>query len=440
MPEANNDGTAVGSRPRAAHRFVAFARLIVALACAFGLTPAQANEPPWRHRGSTVVDVDTGAVLHAWNANRRLYPASLTKLMTVHLVLDALEDGRVGAQAAWPVSPKAARQPATKMHLRAGRRIPVTTLLDGLMVVSANDAAMAAAEGLMGGEDEFVARMNTRAKALGMARTRFQNPSGLPHPSQLTTARDVAVLSVDLWRRFPHRAALFGQRSVRHGKRALPTINGFLTSYTGATGMKTGFTCRAGFNLVASAERKGRRLIGVVLGAPTPNVRASDIRKLLDDAFALGVESPTTQQSALTLDGLASLDGQGDRLPVSAQIIAERCLTGARAAPRDWTIDLGARHTAAEARRAARNFIGPRRAQLPRAKVATMARWIGVQLHRVLVTGLSKDVAIGVCLSFRAEGGDCVVLTPQVIKHQAADAVRVKKLQRLARDAARQSN
>ncbi len=228
-----------------------------------------------------VVDAGTGTVLSADAPNHLWYPASLTKLMTVYIALSEIEAGRLRFEDKIKVSQHAARQNPVRFGLRSGQVITVRDAINAAIVASANDAAVALAEKIAETETAFAARMTNTAMELGMFRTFFQNASGLPADGQVTTARDLAILATAFLRDFPQHYALFNQRSVTVGKRSRGTVNSILGAYDGADGMKTGFTCASGYNMVASAERNGRRLIGIVLGS-----RNGGARTLGDEAAA----------------------------------------------------------------------------------------------------------------------------------------------------------
>ncbi len=243
---------------------------------------------------SLVVDVETGQVISSDAPNHLWYPASLTKMMTVYVALSEIEAGRLSFDDKIKVSSYAAGQSPVKFGLKAGQVITVRQAINATIVASANDAAVALAEKVAGSEEAFAVRMTATARELGMARTVFRNASGLPHDGQVTTARDLAVLASALLRDYPEHYPLFNQRAVTIGKRSRGTVNGILGSYAGADGFKTGFTCGSGYNLVASATRDGRRVIGVVLGSANRGQRTIEMTGLLNRAFAANTPKGTT--------------------------------------------------------------------------------------------------------------------------------------------------
>ncbi|MFT5173952.1 MAG: D-alanyl-D-alanine carboxypeptidase [Gammaproteobacteria bacterium] len=375
--------------------------------------------------GAVVIDAESGAVLHASNANRRVRPASLTKVMTALLVMQHLAASNKDAAEKWTVSVRAAAQPASRLGLRAGREMNPSTVLDALLVPSANDAAVVAAEAIADDEAAFAQRMNDMAARLGLTRTRFANASGLP-AQQFTTARDIAVLARYLWQTFPSQRARYAQTGITYAGRWVSTTNPLLGSYRGARGMKTGFTCRAGFHLLGIVERNGRTLIAVVLGARTRETRSRHIRTLLDDAFAKQAAT-----SKLDVTQLASAQGQGDNLPTSTTIIAAPCLVAK--VPSAWSIDVGIHRSEKGARKVASDFIKARRAMLRGASATSIPRYRGVNLYRAIVTGLDQDRARTACLEFRKHGGVCVIFGPDAAAAQREEAARIRALVRAYR-------
>jgi len=241
-----------------------------------------------------VVDAETGKVLVADRANLPWYPASLTKLMTAYITFSEVAAGRLSLTDQITVSAAAAGQPPTKFGFKSGQKITVQQAATAMLVSSANDAAYALAERIGGSASSFVDRMNATAQNLGMIGTHFQNPNGLPDNAQVTTARDIAVLAMALIHNFPDRYSMFSLRQVSIGNRSQPTVNSLLGAYPGADGMKTGFTCGSGYNMVGSAIKGGQRLIAVVLGAHDRGQRMVLMRGLLDSGFKGGETVPNT--------------------------------------------------------------------------------------------------------------------------------------------------
>ncbi len=228
---------------------------------------------------------ETGKVLYAEDQDNLWYPASLTKIMTSYLAFEALKTGRLTLEQKITFSEKATQQQPSKVGLPVGAELTVDLAIKALVVKSANDVAVMLAEAIGGNEEAFVKLMNDTAKRLGMTRTIFVNANGLPAPEQVTTARDLAKLSRAIIKDFPEQAFLWALPEVRIGKIRLATHNHLLKTFEGADGLKTGFICDAGFNVVASATRDGRRIVAVVLGEPSGRERSIRAASLMDHGF-----------------------------------------------------------------------------------------------------------------------------------------------------------
>ncbi|MCB1743462.1 MAG: D-alanyl-D-alanine carboxypeptidase [Gammaproteobacteria bacterium] len=381
------------------------------------MTRAEENGPI----ATLVLDVRSTRVLHAVNANRRHYPASLTKLMTIYLALEAIQNGQLSSARSFVVSENAAGQPPTHFGLQSGESVDVWTLLQMLVVASANDAAVVIAEGMAGSEPRFAQRMSKAALKLGMTRTRFANASGLPADNQYSTAHDMAILALALKNGFDSSAALFTTTEVTFAGRRRTTHNRFLTSYQGANGMKTGFTCRAGYNLVASARRGGRELLGVVLGAATPDDRERGIYTLMNEAFI-------DQRSIDTLPSLAQLagsEGQGEAHPLGDATRAQACIYPT---PGGWNIQVGVGRTRGEALSLSRRFISQRRKELGGGRPMSLPRFTGVLVHQALVTRLTREAAQRACEAHRQGGQYCVVMGPRALELQQRNARRAQRM------------
>jgi D-alanyl-D-alanine carboxypeptidase len=246
---------------------------------AFGAASVQAT--PY-----LVVDADSDQVLMENEATAPWYPASLTKLMTVYVALDAVRSGKLTLDTPLIMSARAARMPPSKMGFRPGTQVTLDNALKMLMVKSPNDVAVMVAEGVSGSIEAFADDMNADAQRLGLHESHFVNPNGLHNPAHVSSARDMATIARALVREFPDHADLFSIGALRLGRQYIPNHNGLLGRYPGADGMKTGFTCPAGFNVVASANHSGRRLIVVVLGAPSAKSRNQEAADLFDRGFA----------------------------------------------------------------------------------------------------------------------------------------------------------
>jgi D-alanyl-D-alanine carboxypeptidase len=233
-----------------------------------------------------VVAADSGDVLFERNPDAPRYPASLTKMMTLYLLFEELNAGRLALESDLTVSAQAAAQPPSKLGLGAGSTIDVETAIKALTVKSANDAAVVIAESISGSEWRFAQKMTEKARTLGMTRTTFRNASGLPNIKQKTTARDLATLGRRLAQDFPQYYGYFSAPSLAWNGRTYLTHNALVQNFPGAEGLKTGYTRVSGFNLATSARRDGTRLIGVVMGGRSVRTRDDHMRSLLNDAFA----------------------------------------------------------------------------------------------------------------------------------------------------------
>jgi D-alanyl-D-alanine carboxypeptidase len=232
------------------------------------------------------IDVQSGLVIAQHDATRRWFPASVTKLMTVYVALRAVESGRLTFDTPMVVSERAARMQPSKMGFEPGTQVTLGNALMMLMVKSPNDVAVTIAEGVSGSVESFADEMNLAVRTLGMRETNFVNPNGLHEANHYSSARDMAVLGRALLLQFPQQAGLFNIGAFRIGDEITANHNGLIGRYPGADGMKTGFTCPAGFNLVASAVRAERKVIVVVFGDTSARLRTAHAADLLDHAFA----------------------------------------------------------------------------------------------------------------------------------------------------------
>lgn len=309
-------------------RFLAFWMIA---ACTALLASSPLHAAPY---AAIVIDARTGEVLYSENADTRLHPASLTKMMTLYIAFEEIERGNISLDTMVTISKHAAAQPPSRLGLRAGQKISLRNLIRAAAIKSANDAATAIGEAIGGGsESAFAKRMTRTAKALGMKNTTFRNANGLTTDGHLSSARDMTILGRHLFYDFPQYYNLFSRRSVDAG---LATVNNtnrrFLDAYEGADGIKTGYTVAAGFNLTASAERGGKRLIATVFGGKSTADRNARISKLLDMGFGKAPRNapvnPPTPPSYQGGDDLLVADtdlpevadGAGKTVRVSMQI------------------------------------------------------------------------------------------------------------------------
>ncbi|MEZ5909521.1 MAG: D-alanyl-D-alanine carboxypeptidase family protein [Hyphomicrobiaceae bacterium] len=296
-----------------------------------------------------VFEATSGRVLYAEDADHPWYPASLTKLMTAYITFEDLKAGKIKLTDKLKCSAKAHEQPPSKLGLPVGAEISVELGLKVLIVKSANDVALMLAETVAGSEEAFVARMNATAKRLGMTSTRFKNPHGLPDPDQFTTARDLARLSKAIIKDFPEHAALFTLDAVQVGNRKLGTHNALLKVFQGADGLKTGFICDAGYNVVASATRDGTRIVAVVLGEPSGHERTIRASSLLEHGFH-NYTWKALFFTGVTLEDLPRSTGHRGLITMRESVTGWDCNRGARARARAVARAKARRQRAAKAR------------------------------------------------------------------------------------------
>jgi D-alanyl-D-alanine carboxypeptidase len=263
------------------------ATAVFVLTAAAGVGSATLGTGPARAEALLLVDVESGKVINEQNATAPWYPASVTKLMTTYVTFKALRDRRIARDSLFTVSPNAIAQQPSKMGFKVGTRVTVDNALKMMLVHSANDMAVVLAEGVSGSIDRFAAEMNAQARALGMTQTSYVNPNGLPDEQQVTSARDLAILARALIRDFPEYDEYWHIASIRLGRKIYRNTNKLIDAYAGSDGMKTGFICASGYNLVATATRSGKRLIAVVLGATSANGRAVKAAHLFERGFGL---------------------------------------------------------------------------------------------------------------------------------------------------------
>ena len=384
-------------------RFLAPLAVSIALAVVLGPAPAQAKY------AFLVMDADSGRVIHAINADTRNYPASLTKMMTMYLVFDALDSKLWALHTRLRISARAARQPSSKLGLRRGQRITVEEAILALVTKSANDVATAIAENLSGSERAFALKMTAAARKLGMNRTTFRNASGLPHRGQLSTARDMGILARALIRNFPDNYRYFSTRQFDFGGITHRNHNKLLKTYGGADGIKTGYIRASGFNLVASARRNGRRVIGVIFGGNSPNSRNALMTRLLNLGFkAIGNGYGLVAASAKLKPPAAKARTRA-KAPPPPPARASR-----RLAPipenRRWGVQVGAYAQHFQAFEAARRAIEAAPALLSDGdiKIVPLRKRNGRTLHRARIKGISKQQAYRACRFLKKRKTNCM--------------------------------
>jgi D-alanyl-D-alanine carboxypeptidase len=266
----------------------------------FGMSRASAES-------MLLIEAETGKVLHAENATMPWYPASITKVMTAYVTLQAVKSKRLTLDSLLTMSARAASQAPSKMGFKPGTTVTVDNALKMLMVKSANDIAYLIAEGVGGSVEQFSDEMNAASRRLGMTQSNWVNPNGLPAEEQVSSARDLAILARAMLREFPEYDSYWSIPAIKFGKKMMRNTNSLIGRYPGANGMKTGFICASGFNLVASASRGGKRLIAVVLGSQSSAVRGAKTAGLLERGFnsnGLSWLSPTLG----TVDSLQAIN------------------------------------------------------------------------------------------------------------------------------------
>jgi len=413
--------------------------LIVLLTATAWTSHADAARPK-RHRlletlrgySTIVIDASSGAVLSEDNADAERYPASLTKMMTLYLVFDALHSGKLTLDTKLTASAHAAEQSPTKLGLRPGEQVAVRDVVLGMVTRSANDAAVVAAEALGGTEEHFAQMMTERAHRLGMTSTNFHNASGLPDPLQTTTARDIARLSRALIRDYPQYYTYFSTPEFTFAGQRITNHNHLMSWYEGADGIKTGFINAAGFNLAASAVRDGRRLIGVVLGGPSPYARDRYMAKLLDAGFAgaapgdlpeirmasATVPAPPTRATARAAKIAQAQAKKTKRRSVGVDTVVAATPASFTRSTRDtdhgWAIQVGAFGRIDGARKAAEAAAELAPVQLTEAgiEISSLKSHKRSAVHRARLTGLTEAQAHDACQILVHKDKDCLVLSP----------------------------
>jgi len=367
---------------------------------------------------SFIINENTKRIYHNANADTRNYPASLTKIMTLYLVFDALKSKKISMNSKFKVSKRATRQPPSKLNLSAGSNITVKNAILALVTKSANDVATVIAENLGKSERNFARLMTRKAKKLGMTRTTFRNASGLPNRGQLSTARDMATLGIAIRKNHPKFFKLFKTKSFIYKGIKYTNHNNLLGSYSGTDGIKTGYTNASGFNLVASVERNGQRIIGVVFGGKKARSRDKHMVTLLNKYFKTSLSKPLVRIA------------KPSELPKTRPkiVLAEKNIKNFRI-PRkiinniipnnieeNWFIQIGAfknRLNAHKAARNARNVVPEQLGNLPASlsKITKSSTNNNLQyLWRVRFVELAENQARSVCAELWTSGLSCIPL------------------------------
>jgi D-alanyl-D-alanine carboxypeptidase len=366
---------------------------------------------------SIVFDPKTGEVLGAERAGEPWYPASLTKLMTAYVVFQRLRQGRLKLDQQIPVSAFAAGQPPSKIGVPAGKTVTVDFALQALLVFSANDMAYVLAEAAGGSVPAFVNEMNANAERLGLTGSYFTNPNGWFDERQVTTARDIGVLAARLLDEFPQHSHYYAQDVLQVGERKLRNRNSLIRRMQGADGMKTGFICNSGYNLVASATLEGRKLVAVVLGAANGSARINEAEELLAQGFAKPRELKALRIGEIgnfELGALvpADLTAQVCRSKPEAPLARARDLGG-------WGISLGRYASALDANKALRaRMLGAR--HILTGGESGVVQIPGAQGFNAMIWRLAEKSSIDVCVHFAKQKVPCDVLPPESFARIAA--------------------
>ncbi len=389
-------------------------RCFIALFLLTFLVPTTANAARRSPASSIVVNAKTGEVLSSQNADAPHHPASLTKLMTLYITFEALEKGIIKMDDLLPVSQNAANRSPSRLGVKPGNKLKVSTAIDALIIKSANDCATVLAEGLGYSEPKFAEKMTEVAKALGMKNTVFKNASGLPNHQQITTARDMATLAAAVYYHFPQYYDLFSRTQFSYDGKTYYTHNHLLKSFEGADGMKTGYIASAGYNIVTSAQRDGERVIAVTLGHNTLKERDRAAAKLMEQAFG----KLALNDAAAVTPVFAKLENNDFKLAeltkeeISA---ASEDAVSAQPAPADaiWAVQVGAFSNYAKARVYALKI----RRQFPQFKdrriAVEPAQTASSIIYRSKLVGFDKKDAGEICKNLQKSNKSCIVVPIQ---------------------------
>ncbi|MEJ2027216.1 MAG: D-alanyl-D-alanine carboxypeptidase [Limibacillus sp.] len=386
--------------------------LIAGLVFAVALLAAPQTADARRY-AAIVIDAETGEVLHAANPDRQAYPASMTKMMTLYMLFEAIEQGRYTLDSKLKVSARAAGMPPSKLGLRAGSTIRVKDAIGALVTKSANDVAVVVAEAIAGSEYKFGIKATEKARELGMSRTVFRNASGLPDRHQLSTARDMARLGQALIRHYPQYYHFFSLSRFSYNGNTYRNHNKLLDSYPGVDGLKTGYIRASGFNLAASAVRNGRRIIAVVYGGKTSRSRNAHMVELLDRGFSkmavakhIRPDGPPPEKPLL----LAS-----NQIPAASQAASLGTSDSAASEPMPISeshgIQVGAFSDPVRAQTAAEQAIKAAPAYLVGQAVRiSQIPGQSTPLYRARLIGMQQSEAEAVCRLFRQQQRPCIVV------------------------------
>ncbi len=374
-----------------------------------------------------VLDATNGNILYQRNADTQRYPASLTKMMTLYMAFDALQNGTITMDTVWTASAHAQAQPPSELGLRAGDTIKARDAIMSLITKSANDVAAVVAEGLGGTESQFAQMMTAKARELGMRNTTFRNASGLPDNSMVSTARDMSILSLRLQSDFPQFYPLFATRSFTYRGNTYGNHNKLLGAVDGVDGIKTGFTNAAGWNLAASAIRDGRRIVAVIMGGQSRIWRDNRMKELLGEGFLVAAEMDTpapipgdhpTRSDNMVLLAAADTGSAQTTLAMvdfnNATQVTSGGLVTEQGSVEDlpWAVQVGAFSQFANAYRAldeAELVLSPVFGGKG-SSVVTAAENDGATLYRARFVNLSEDQAREGCRALAARNLSCAVV------------------------------
>lgn len=396
-------------------RIVLFSLVLVSIYLVSGM-----NSSAWAKYSSIIIDADSGKIFSSENADIKRHPASLTKIMTLYMVFDALDKGKLKLNTKMKVSKRASRMPRSKLWLKPGSTITVKNAILALVTRSANDVAVVTAEHLGGSEKKFAKKMTSQARAMGMRSTTFMNASGLRNKKQLSTARDMALLGQRIRTDFPEQYKYFSIKRFKYMGQSHSNHNRLLGQYEGTDGIKTGYIAASGFNLVASVQRGERRLIGVVFGGRSGRSRDKQMMKLLDRAYR-GIEIAAVRppdrfaekKLPVTIAGLSNTDNPFDGMVNTDAVVSNEMVSVievVEAGDLDgWAIQVGAFRYKAKANQAAHDAVVKLGVLAKRAKVlVTPVDEKGRKLFRARLSGFDETTARQSCKVLKTDGGVCV--------------------------------
>lgn len=406
-----------------------FVQLSIALLAALFLLTAPAASA--KTEAYIIIDAESGKTLTERNADSQTYPASLTKMMTLYLLFESVEQGKVKLDQQFTVSHWASVQAPSKLGLVAGQTIAVRDLILGIVTKSANDAAVTVAENLAGSEPAFAERMTQKARTLGMLHTQYHNASGLPNPAQLTTARDLARLALALYHDFPKEYAYFATEEFTYNGVTHANHNHLMHAFEGMDGIKTGYIRASGFNLAASAVRDNRRLIGVVMGGLSAHARDMEMAELLNASFAGKAVAPAPQvltadndedsdQNTLTRKAAHTLAQLSPVGHAEAATPSRPSRTRVRESAEHWGVQVGAFAQQGAAEKAATAAL----AKLPKAGsrvVQVVPPNESERYFRARIVNFSEREAEKACRTLHKKHVQCAVIAPGPTQQMAAN-------------------